>query len=182
MTKLYLYQARDAPLIAILRRQSKTIFELITWNTETDTFTRGQWLKHVVMNPKYLSISPDGTHFAYFYSSLKIHDKWSSHAVISKLPYFSATFHTKEHNGMWDQISFDIDGNFMHTNSTLDKKAPSELNQVLWNKDKLFSGFQSEPFNDSQGRLITTDEAKLLVNGSIILDTSDDVFAPLKPM
>ena len=178
---MFMYKARDTPIIVIIRRESKTTLELIVWNTDTDTFTRGQWLKHIISNCRYFSISPDGSHLAYFYTSLKTPDKWTSHAVISKLPYFSASFHTKEHSGMYDRVSFDLEGNFMHTSSELVKKAPSELIQVPWNKDKLFSGYQEEPFMDSRGRLITKEAFKILVDGVVILDTSEDVFHPLPP-
>ena len=187
MTKLFLYKARDAPIVAILRRGAvKDIWELIQWNTDTDTFTRGQWLTKAVMNGAYNSISPDGRHFAYFYSSTR--DAFKSYAVISKIPYFTASLITDHHAGCWDAISFDTDGAVIHTQSSLGftKKRPCDLPiRAHFDESRRYTGFV-ESFTDSRGRNITVDGATILANGTLLYDTTSHTFqsvaCPIEPL
>ena len=68
MPKLFLYKARDANVVAILRRSKKRYeWQLIKWiiDEENDKFEMGQWLVGKMIHPRYSSISPDGKYFWY---------------------------------------------------------------------------------------------------------------------
>lgn len=177
--KLFLYKAHDANVAVILRRgERRSLWEMIRWDIETDTFTRGQWLtKAVMMNGAYCAISPDGRHFAYWYSELQS-PSFDTHAVISEVPYFTALLYTKEHAGMWDTLAFNAQGQPMHTSGRLVKRNPTKLKPAAWEKG-VDSGYRAD-FMDFRGRHITTDKGRLLANGQLLYDTTDHVFRELK--
>jgi hypothetical protein len=62
-TRLAVLFARDEPRAVILRRGPKRHFRLIAWNTETDEFTPGQWMKGVI---RLFDLSPDGSKLIYW--------------------------------------------------------------------------------------------------------------------
>ncbi len=162
--KLFLYKARDAPMAVILRRDAyKHNWELIYWNLETDVFTRGQWLTKAVINGKYCAISPNGKYFAYSYSSIRKDAHWKSYAVVSELPYFSASL--IRHGST---IGFRNDG-------FLKKRACDDLED--W-KDEA-SGFV-DTFVDGRGRVITTEMGVVYANEEVIYDTTDHVFQAME--
>ena len=178
--KLFLYKARDVPIVAILRRGSvKTDWQLIRWNTETDEFTEGQWLTKAVMNGAYCSISPDGRYFAYQYASLREENRWKSCAVVSEIPYFSATLITENHVGMWDAIAFRKCGLLMHT------RAEKGFIMKRWNNigisrvydtSLIYTGLCKSTFTDMRGRSISVVDETICADGQIIYDTSGHVF------
>lgn len=179
--KLFLYKARDVPIVAILRRGSvKTDWELIRWNTETDEFTEGQWLTKALMNGSYCAISPDGQHFAYHYSSMREENKWNSYAVVSELPYFTASLITENHGGMWDSIAFGKDGAVMHTSAKDEFVMRRECNiniGPVYNKDIIYNGFCNEgSFTDVRGRSVSVVGGAIHADGVILYDTADHVF------
>jgi hypothetical protein len=176
--KLFLYKARDAPIVAILRRGSvKTNWQLIRWNTETDEFTEGQWLTKAIMNGAYCSISPDGLYFAYHYSSLR-EDKWKSYAVVSEIPYFTASLIAKSHVGMWDAIAFRNDGLLMHTRAQqgfiMKRQCPIVISSV-YDSSLIYNGLGGT-FTDMRGRVVSVVGGAIHVDGSVIYDTSEHVF------
>lgn len=175
--KLFLYKARDAPVVAILRRgTNKNTWELIRWDMDTDMFKRGQWLTKAIMNGAYCAISPDGVHFAYHYSDAP---EWKSHAVVSVLPYFSALLITDKHAGTWDAIAFDRVGNVMHTSAKdgFIKKRPCELKVKAHVDAEKYTGYvETGEFVDTRGRHITVAEGRILADGLTIYDTMDHVF------
>ena len=107
MPKLFLYKAKDANIIAILRRGAKRKeWQLILWNIENDIFQEGQWLMNKMIHPRYCSISPNGKYFFYHYWN---HGQYSEDAVYSKLPNFTA-----EYYGTWN--TYYQDCSFTHDN------------------------------------------------------------------
>jgi len=76
---------------------------------DTDTFTRGQWLKHKSMKGTTASISPNGVYFGYSYSVYS--PSFHSHGVISRLPNFTAIYFNENFSGWEDEdVSFNRDG------------------------------------------------------------------------
>jgi hypothetical protein len=177
--KLFLYKARDAPIVAILRRGSvKTNWQLIRWNTETDEFTEGQWLTKAIMNGAYCSISPDGLYFAYHYSSLREENKRKSYAVVSEIPYFTASLIAKSHVGMWDAIAFRNDGLLMHTRAQQGFIMKRQINIAIspvYNTSLIYNGL-GEAFTDMRGRVVSVVDETICADGEIIYDTSAHVF------
>ncbi len=168
--KLFLYKARDAPVVAILRRDVyKHNWELIHWNLETDVFTRGQWLTKAVMNGKYGAISPNGKYFAYSYSSIR--DHWKSYAVVSELPYFSASFIS--HSG---SIRFNQEGNILAKRFL--KKRACDF-EIATDSDPIDGGFV-ETFTDGRDRVITTEMGAVKADGVVLYDTTDHVFQAIE--
>ena len=107
--KLFLYKAAAANIVAILRRGHRNEWELIRWDLDTDTFTRGQWLRRKSMTGSQAAISPNGVYFGYRYDIFSHADE-SCHGVISRLPYFSAIFFNEQFPGRWDSVRFGLDG------------------------------------------------------------------------
>lgn len=106
MPKLFLYKAKNANIVAILRRSCKrSEWQLIKWNIETDTFEMGQWLKGKMIHPRYSAISPDGNYFFYHYWD---RCQYSEDAVFSKLPNFTAEYYGKW-NTYYSSCSFTED-------------------------------------------------------------------------
>ena len=179
--KLFLYKARDAPAAVILRRgEKRRIWEMIRWDLDTDTFTRGQWLtKADQMNGRYCAISPDGRHFAYHYSEHKT--PFTSHAIISAVPYFTALLYTSEHAGNWDSIGFSTGGQPMHTrNGTLKKRTPTTLKQVPWERGVDGGYMKHGTFTAPRGRLITTEGGRLFTDGQLLYDTTEHQFREVR--
>jgi hypothetical protein len=163
-----------------LRGSVKTDWELIRWNTETDEFTEGQWLTKAVMNGAYCSISPDGLYFAYHYSSLREENRWKSYAVVSEIPYFTASLITKNHAGMWDAIAFRNDGLLMHTRAKdgfiMKRECPIVISSV-YDSSLIYNGFCNEGgFTDVRGRIVSIVGGAIYADGVLLYDTVDHVF------
>lgn len=181
MPKLFLYKARDAPVAVILRRgEKRRIWEMIRWDLETDTFTRGQWLTRAdQMNGRYGAISPDGRHFAYHYSEHK--SPFTSHAIISEVPYFTALLYTSDHAGFWDSIGFSASGQPMHTRNTpLKKRNPTSLKQTLWQHNVPSGYMEHGTFTDPRGRTITTEKGQLFADGELLYDCTEHTFCEVR--
>jgi hypothetical protein len=180
--KLYLYKARDAPIVAILRRGlQRDEWELIKWDLETDIFTEGQWLTHKQMNGRLCAISPNGQYFAYIYNEYT-KQVYSTKGVISKLPNFTAIYYTDNFPGYWDTVGFNTDNSVcIADEKRWQLKTPNSGLTTSPMKAYVPSGFiDSEVWIDPRGRSITTERGKLLVNGSCMYDTSTHLFVPKK--
>ncbi len=91
--RLFGVLAPAAPMVLLLRRGPKAWAQLIQWQTDTDTFINGQWLRGHIYTRR-CSLSPDGTLFAYFVSKYgtRMRESESSETwtAISRPPYFTA--------------------------------------------------------------------------------------------
>lgn len=92
--RLYVILARAAPVGVIFRRGPSKRVQLLHWNTDTDTFTPGQWF-HGRIYEKRSDLSPSGELLIYSTqkSSTRIQqgDGYSeSWTAISKPPYLTA--------------------------------------------------------------------------------------------
>ena len=186
MVKLFLFKARDAPIVVIVRQakvNSYKNWELIRWDLQTDTFQTGQWLKcaHII-RPKYFSISPDGNHLAYCYTNFETNEHFEivSHMIISKVPYFTATMYTKDHGvcGHGTYIGFNTHGQPMCRSSvdTLEVRQPTTLKEAKWESNVPTGYIESGTFTDSKGRVITLDKGRIMADGVVLYDTTDHVF------
>jgi len=86
----------------LLFRKHKCSWELIRWDRETDTFTRGQWLTKKTIWIGGSSASSDGTQFKYHYE-----DQSGTYVVTSKVPNFTATEFHEARCGRWFVESFE---------------------------------------------------------------------------
>jgi hypothetical protein len=92
--RLSIIMATDAPRAVILRRGPSHWVQLILWETDTDTFSEGQWFKGRIYED-CCDLSPDGTLFAYFASKQHFREHGEDGYTnvwigISKPPYFTA--------------------------------------------------------------------------------------------
>lgn len=111
---LHVFLAAEAPVGALIRTGSDRLAQMILWDTETDDFEPGQWLRaHVA--PATADISPDGELFVYeafdprkkrkaqAAETLGKEDYNRAHwTAISRPPYWTALdmwFHSEEQNG-----------------------------------------------------------------------------------
>ncbi len=102
--RLYVILAREAPIGVIFRRGPAKRVQLLHWNTDTDTFTPGQWL-HGRIYEKRSDLSPNGKLLVYAARKEQAYTRrdepyrpaWTA---ISKPPYVTAL-------ALWlDSISF----------------------------------------------------------------------------
>lgn len=198
--KLFLYKAENANTVAILRRGNhRDEWELSKWDMNTDTFIAGQWLRHKIMNGKHASISPDGQYFAYHYDVYldprTPNQHFNSHGVVSRLPNFTALYFKDNFGGNWAKFGFDMNGGIIYSGmsgtDTLEKKGTEDIPLVNWQAVKAPSGYikeerlcvdAKEPFVDSKGRVITTQDGKLLVNNIVMYDTTNHEFVAKLPV
>jgi hypothetical protein len=91
--RLFGVPAPAAPTVLLLRRGPNAWTQLIQWQTDTDTFIDGQWLRGHLYTRR-CSLSPDGTLFAYFvskYGPRYLHsESTETWTAISRPPYFTA--------------------------------------------------------------------------------------------
>lgn len=83
------YFCETAPVCVIARTGPRNWTQLILWNTETDEFTPGQWIRGRVIS---LSFSRDGKYIATNVESAKCapNSTHTGYSIISKPPYFTA--------------------------------------------------------------------------------------------
>ena len=181
--KLFLYKARDANIVAILRRGlQRDEWELIKWDLDTDTFTEGQWLTHKQMNGKYCAISPNGNYFAYSYTEYT-KKVYSARGVISRLPNFTAIYYTDQFPGYWTKMGFTTDNSvFVPAEHGWERKTEDLELTTTPVQEFVDSGYIStEVWIDSKGRSITTDRGMLLANETCIYNTTTHMFVPKVP-
>lgn len=85
--RLWVLQAKSAPVSVILRRGPSRQVQMIRWDQRDDSFQCGQWFKGRVYERRS-DLSPDGEHLIYFAANHKPpHGSWTA---ISRPPYFTA--------------------------------------------------------------------------------------------
>ena len=178
--RLYIYVAPSAPSKSVILRRTdgkKMEWEMIRWDIDTDTFTAGQWLRKKCIFANSAAISPDGLHFAYQYFS--VINGWDCHAVVSRVPNFTAVYHAKS-AAKWDGLTFSEDGAVIwHSVSSEPMEprgdgarpplAPSSTQSAP-------TGYQIADFTDSRGRHITTKDGVLFADSIAIYDTTGHTF------
>ena len=86
-TRLYAILARRAPVAVVFRRGPSNRVLLIKWNTDSDTFEEGQWLKGKIYEGR-CEISPDGELLLYFAANWR--KPYLSWTAVSRPPYLTA--------------------------------------------------------------------------------------------
>ncbi|HEY9777604.1 MAG TPA: hypothetical protein V6C81_27825 [Planktothrix sp.] len=91
--KLFVIQARKAPVAAIFRRGPADYVQLLKWNLKNDTFEEGQWL-HGRIYERRCDLSPDGTKLLYFAARFQseAYDPSYTNAwtAVARLPWLTA--------------------------------------------------------------------------------------------
>jgi hypothetical protein len=83
---LYVIQARQSSRAVIFRRGPSKQVLLVSWDTESDTFEEGQWLKGRIYERR-CDLSPDGKWLVYFAGHRPPLFSWTA---ISKPPFLTA--------------------------------------------------------------------------------------------
>ena len=85
--------AREAPSGVVMVRAAKKWTQLVTWDTRSDTFTKGQWLRGHVYRRR-CDLSPSGRVFSYFVNKMRwpIGDDFCMHTftAVCRPPYWTA--------------------------------------------------------------------------------------------
>jgi hypothetical protein len=85
--RLWVLQAKSAPVAVILRRGPSRQVQMIRWDQQDDSFLCGQWFKGRVYERR-CDLSPDGKYLLSFAANHKPpHGTWTA---ISRPPYFTA--------------------------------------------------------------------------------------------
>jgi hypothetical protein len=91
--KLFVVQAREAPIAAVFRRGPSDYAQVIKWNLSDDTFEEGQWF-HGRIYSRRCDLSPDGSKLLYFAAKFQAskYDPTYTNAwtAVSKLPWLTA--------------------------------------------------------------------------------------------
>lgn len=180
--KLYLYKAKDVPVIGILRRgTSRDEWELVKWNIMTDEFIEGQWLRHKQMNGKHCAISPNGEYFYYSYNVFR--PQYSGCGVISRIPNFTALYFSDDYEGSWTSTHFDDDNN-IRCNVELQMRTDNDLIILPYTNGNIFDDgyISTETWMDPKGRIIRTEDGKLIADDIVIYDTTNHVFQNKTPI
>src|SRR5689334_23259019 len=85
--RLYALLARKSPRAVIFRRGPSRQVQLISWNTEKDTFEPGQWFKGRIYERR-CDLSPNGDLLIYFAAKHK--EPLYSWSAVSRPPYLTA--------------------------------------------------------------------------------------------
>lgn len=94
--------AADAPVAVLSVSFNGRLSRLYQWDTDTDLFTPGQFLKG---RSEIYDISPDGKYFAYYAESFNRQAK--SYIAIAKPPYFTALAYFPTHHLVVKSAEFD---------------------------------------------------------------------------
>ena len=154
----YMYHSIEASIVVLFRKHKRNAVEMIRWDTKTDTFTSGQWLMKKAINFTNSFLSADGVYFHYVYYTHLAKDNFSekSYIVKSRVPNFTAEKIWINNCGHWT-------GSQMMENDI-------EMNQRPF------------VFQDSRGRIITTDGFIIYANGVKVYDATNHIFQPRKPI
>ena len=88
--RLFGIPARDAPVVAVLRRGPSDWSHVGRWDVDALTYESGAWL-HGTLYPQRCDVSPDGRWLCYFV--LKAGGRWSAgstYVAVSRLPWLTA--------------------------------------------------------------------------------------------
>lgn len=85
--RLYAILARKAPLGVVFRRGPSNHVLVVKWNTETDSFEHGQWLKGRIYERR-CDLSPKGDLLLYFAANYR--SPYRSWTAVSRPPYLTA--------------------------------------------------------------------------------------------
>ncbi|HJQ36945.1 MAG TPA: hypothetical protein VKB93_07390 [Thermoanaerobaculia bacterium] len=84
---IYAILARSAPRAVVFRRGPSKRVLLLSWNTDTDQFVEGQWLKGRIYERR-CDLSPDGELLLYFAATYR--EPYYSWSALSKPPHLTA--------------------------------------------------------------------------------------------
>jgi hypothetical protein len=88
--RLFGIPAREAPVVAVLRRGPSDWVQVGHWDLATMTYESGSWL-HGTIYPQRCDVSPDGRYLSYL--ALVGHAEWSAgttYVAVSRLPWLTA--------------------------------------------------------------------------------------------
>jgi hypothetical protein len=158
---IYIYFAPEADLALVLCKHPRKGYQMLQWNTKTDTFTKGQWLLKGRIRAQKSYVSQTGQYFKY---KLLQREKevWPRlFQVVSESPYFTAT--------AIQSIDY---GESIHKGIV-----PKDQK---WFPLSLINGQMCE-LKNSQGKFrIFTDQGQILKDGKVILDLRKEKFYELK--
>lgn len=80
--------ARTVPVAVLFCRKPRKWTQLVKWNTATDTFEQGQWIRGRLLT-RSADLSPDGSRLIYHLTRYPSSGK-EDYTVISRPPYFTA--------------------------------------------------------------------------------------------
>jgi hypothetical protein len=158
---IYVYFCKRANKAAILVKKNK-YYRLILWDTETDKFTKGQWIKHCIIPSTELKVSHDGEYISYKMNRFE-GDSWPTiYNVISMCPYFTAK--------RIECLSWGIDANRRGTKPKV----------TGWNGISIGQCGSCLLQTPSKVSLVTVDGGKIFRDGICILDVTRDEFENVK--
>jgi hypothetical protein len=152
----YIYHSITASIIVLFRKENRDKVEMIRWDTNTDTFTEGQWLMKKAIDFNKSFLSADGLYFHYVYYTYLPEDGFleKSYVVQSRVPNFTA-----------EKIEINGCGHWTYAKVN-DDDIPAINPPFI--------------FVDSRGRTITTNGFIVYADGVQVYDATDHVFVARK--
>jgi hypothetical protein len=87
--RLHLLKARDAPVVAVLRRGPSRWAHVAAWRWDEGSVTHGAWL-HARLYPERSAISPSGELIATFVLDPRASSELEAYFAVSRLPWLHA--------------------------------------------------------------------------------------------
>jgi hypothetical protein len=158
---IYIYFAPEADLALVLCKHPRKGYQMLQWNTKTDTFTKGQWLLKGKIRAQESFVSQTGDYFKYKLLRREGQSWPRIFKVVSEVPYFTATAISSQDRG-------------------------SPVHKGFFPKDQKW--FPLSLINGQIGELKTsdgtfrifTDQGQILKDGKVILDLRMEKFYELK--
>lgn len=191
--KLFLYCAQEMPHIyLIVYRKDREAWQLIHWNSKTNTFIEGQWLLGRQLAVYHSCLSPCGGYFYYltniYNCSRNDRDDVDCMAV-SNVPNFTALLFTKKCVGRYDlPVGFSKHNRLPISYIPFEQKGKRKLKYTL--KETCVGTNECFPVGpilrqhhtDYRGRNIVVEGPTLWRNGKLIYDASENEFEPKSPI
>lgn len=189
---LYVFIPQAHPTRAVVIHRSgtskKQLWQMIAWDRATDTFVRGQWLAGKKLAPEICSVSPCGSYFYYHYDINppfhkemgEVKEGYTSVDAVSAIPNFTALLCTDCGSGKWDAMQWDAPTGLPFLTGTgysYKGDFPYVAHFDGYDRSRLLSYGPASVLPAG----ITIDGHRLLRDGTVILDCTDDVFEARAP-
>jgi hypothetical protein len=159
---MYIYFASEANFAIVLCKHADQGYQMLLWNTKTDEFTKGQWLRKGTIRAQKSYVSHGGKYFKYKLIQRDKHVYPRILQVVSKVPYFTArSIHNLDYGEM------------------IIKGSPPK--DQKWFPLSLMNEQMGELRNSEGTFRIFTDQGQILKNGQVILDLRNEKFTEVKP-
>jgi hypothetical protein len=187
MTKLFIFVSETNIALIVVKKGTSThpSYQVIQWDMLSNTFTEGQWLCNKQLAITCCALSPNGKHFGWVYNQYW-KKKDVTHAGISLVPNFTALLYSDQFVGRLDAVKFDTSSNPLYLGERgFVSRCDHELhegNHARLADTGLKIKSEDDSFINQFGDLVSVSDFKVLINGHVVYDASNNDFTPIQPI